>query len=104
MKNNQDVARTPGELLEDLKALIADTKTLVAESVSERSGEALAALSERLGAAQERVTELYDDAKKKVVAGAKSTDATIREYPYQALAVALGVGVIVGALLSRRSR
>jgi ElaB/YqjD/DUF883 family membrane-anchored ribosome-binding protein len=104
MKNNKDIARTPGELLEDLKALIADTKTLVAESVSERSSEALAALSERLGAAQERATELYDGAKKKVVAGAKCTDATIREHPYQSLAVALGVGIVVGALIARRSR
>lgn len=104
MKNNQDIARTPSELLEDLRTLIAETKTLVAESVSERSGQALAALSERIGAAQERVTELYGDAKEKVVAGAKCTDATIREHPYQSLAVALGAGIIVGALLARRSR
>jgi ElaB/YqjD/DUF883 family membrane-anchored ribosome-binding protein len=37
-----------------------------------------------------------------VVAGARCTDATIREHPYQSLALALGVGVIAGALLSRR--
>ena len=104
MKNNKDIARTPGELLEDLRTLVADTKTMLADSVSERSSEAFAALSDRFGAAQERATELYDGAKKKVVAGAKCTDATIREHPYQSLAVALGVGVIVGALIVRRSR
>ena len=102
MKNNKDIARTPSELLDDLRNLVADTKTMVADSVTEHSGEAFSALSERFGAAQERVTELYDGARKKVVAGAKCTDATIREYPYQSLAVALGVGVIVGALISRR--
>ena len=102
MKNNIDTARTSSELLDDLRTLVAETKTMLADSVSERSGEALAALSERFGAAQERVTELYDGARKKVVAGAKCTDATIREYPYQSIAVALGVGVIVGAIIARR--
>ena len=102
MKNNNVTTRTSSELLDDLRTLVAETKTMLADSVSERSGEALAALSERLGAAQERVTELYDGARKKVVAGAKCTDATIREYPYQSIAVALGVGVIVGAIIARR--
>ena len=104
MKNNKDIVRTPSELIDELKTLVADTKTMVADAVTERSSEVLEGLSERLGAAQERLTEVYDGAKKKVVAGAKCTDATIREYPYQSLAVALGVGVIVGALISSRRR
>jgi len=43
-------------------------------------------------------------AKKKVVAGAKYTDSTIRENPYRALAIAAGVGLLVGVLLGRRSQ
>ena len=48
--------------------------------------------------------ELYDGAKKKVVAGAKYTDTAIRENPYQALAIALGVGVLIGVLVGRRTK
>jgi ElaB/YqjD/DUF883 family membrane-anchored ribosome-binding protein len=53
---------------------------------------------------QERITDFYATAKKRVVAGAKYTDTTIRENPYQALAVAAGLGLLVGVLLGRRSR
>ncbi|MBL9200173.1 MAG: DUF883 family protein, partial [Opitutaceae bacterium] len=35
---------------------------------------------------------------------AKCTDSAIREHPYQALAIALGAGLLVGVLLGRRSR
>ena len=45
--------------------------------------------------------ETYSQARRKVVAGARATDETIRSYPYASLAVALGVGVLVGAALSR---
>ena len=55
-------------------------------------------------AAQERFADIYEGAKKKVVAGAKYTAATIRENPYQSLAIALGVGVVLGVLIGRRTK
>ena len=60
-------------------------------------------LRSRYEAMHERLSDCYDGAKKKVVAGAKYTDTTIRENPYQAMAVAAGVGLLVGVLLGRRS-
>jgi ElaB/YqjD/DUF883 family membrane-anchored ribosome-binding protein len=72
--------------------------------VSEHSAEAMGGLRARLSAAQERFADLYDGAKKQVVAGAKYTDTTIRANPYQAIAVALGVGVLLGVLVGRRSK
>ncbi len=104
MKNNRTNTRTSAELLDDLRLLVADTKSLVANSVADHSEDALAALGERYEAAHERFTELYDGAREKVVAGAKSTDASIRAHPYQAVAIALGVGVLIGAVFSRRGR
>lgn len=104
MKNNQPSPRTSGELLEDLRLLVADTKTLIANNVAEHSDSALAALSDRYEAAQQRLAELYDGAREKIVAGAKSTDASIRDHPYKALVIALGAGVVLGALLVRPSR
>jgi ElaB/YqjD/DUF883 family membrane-anchored ribosome-binding protein len=47
------------------------------------------------------LTEAYGKARKSVVAGARYTDETIRTHPYQSLAIALGVGVLVGALIRR---
>ncbi len=103
MKNHSDTAQTPKELLSQLQALVVEAETLMTGSVSEQAGETLTDLRERFGTAQERLAELYAGAKKKVVAGAKFTDATIRENPYQSLVVALGVGVLAGMLIGRRS-
>ena len=38
----------------------------------------------------------------RAIAGAKATDQVIRENPYKALGIALGVGAIIGYLLRRR--
>jgi len=37
------------------------------------------------------------------VAGAKAADEAVHEHPYQAIAIGVGVGAIVGFLLARRS-
>jgi ElaB/YqjD/DUF883 family membrane-anchored ribosome-binding protein len=104
MKNNLEHAHTPKDLLTELQALVAEAEGMLTDSVSEHSTEALGHLRARFGAAQERFSHLYEGAKKKVVAGAKYTDTTIRENPYQSLAVALGVGVVLGVLIGRRSK
>jgi len=104
MKNNQDTAHTPKELLTELQALVAEAETMMASSLTEHASEAVGNLRARFDAAQERMGELYDTAKKKVVAGAKCTDTAIRENPYQSIAIALGVGVLVGVLIGRRSK
>lgn len=103
MKNNQPTT-TAKDLLHDLQALVVEAESLMADSLSEHSGEALDNLRERFGAAQERLADVYQGAKKKVVAGAQYTDTAIRENPYQSLAIAAGVGVLVGVLLGRRSK
>jgi ElaB/YqjD/DUF883 family membrane-anchored ribosome-binding protein len=104
MKNNQDTAHTPHELLVELQALVTEAETLLADSGSEHSADALGSLRARFGAAREQFADLYEGARKKVAAGAKSTDKAIRENPYQALALALGVGVLVGVLVGRRGK
>lgn len=104
MKNNIDTVHTPKELLTELQALVAEAETMMADSLTEQSAEAIESLRARFVAAQDRFIDLCDGAKKKVVAGAKYTDTTIRENPYQALAIAAGVGLLVGVLLGRRSQ
>ncbi len=104
MQNNPDTTRTPKELLNELHALVAEAETMLVGSVSEHSAEALGHLRARFTAAQERFNAACVVAKKNVVAGARYTDATIRENPYQALAIAAGIGLLVGALVGRRSK
>jgi ElaB/YqjD/DUF883 family membrane-anchored ribosome-binding protein len=40
-------------------------------------------------------------AQEKVVAGAKATDRTIRENPYQSIGIAFGIGLFLGYLIKR---
>jgi ElaB/YqjD/DUF883 family membrane-anchored ribosome-binding protein len=104
MKTDPEAAHRPKELLAELKSLVMEAETLIAGSVTEHSSDAIEALRARFTAAQERFAEVCASAKKDVVAGAKCTDAAIRANPYQSLAIAAGIGLLLGVLLGRRSR
>jgi ElaB/YqjD/DUF883 family membrane-anchored ribosome-binding protein len=104
MKNNQTTTHLPKELLAELQSLVAEAQTMMSDSGSDPAAETIESLRARFGAAQQRMGEMYAVARKRVVAGAKCTDTAIRENPYQSLAVAIGVGLLVGVLLGRRSK
>ena len=97
--------QTPEEVLNELRGLVAEAQRMLRES--SRGGcdcdLNLASLRERFESAQERCAELCTDAKQRVIAGAKTTDAAIRENPYASLAIAAGVGLLAGVFLGRRS-
>ena len=96
-------APTPKELLAELQALVQEAEKLMGDSLSEHTEDAVSDLRQRLNAAQEKMGAFYDEAKTKVQAGAKCTDAAIRANPYQSLAIAVGVALLAGLLLGRRS-
>jgi len=104
MKNNNDTAQTPKELLDELQTLVTEAEAMIAGSGTEHSSDAFDSLRSRFGAAQERFTDAYAGARKKVIAGAKYTDETIRANPYQSLAIAAGIGLLIGVLAGRRSQ
>jgi ElaB/YqjD/DUF883 family membrane-anchored ribosome-binding protein len=93
---------TPTELASELRALLAEAEKILGDNAATSSHVAVAGLQERLEAAQEQLRELCTTTKQKVVSGAKQVDHCIRTHPYQSLAVALGVGVLVGVLTGRR--
>ena len=66
------------------------------------AGEKVVAARKRLAAALERAKEIAGCVRDKAVAGAKVADQTIRENPYQAIAIGVGVGAILGYLAARR--
>lgn len=96
-------AQTPQDLLDELRALVADAEQMVSSGVTEKYDDTISALRSRFEGARDRFTNLYSSVRQKVVTGAKSTDATIRANPYQSLAIALGAGLIAGLLLRRRN-
>ena len=81
-------------LAEDARALMAATADVAGEKVSEAR--------KRLAAALESAKEIAGNVRDQAVAGAKVADETVREHPYQAIAIGVGVGAIFGYLIARR--
>ena len=83
-----------GQLAEDAQALMAATADVAGEKVGEAR--------KRLAAALERAKEIAGRVRDKTVHAAKATDEAVHEHPYQAMAIALGVGALIGFLVARR--
>ncbi|HZP59863.1 MAG TPA: hypothetical protein VFB27_06020 [Opitutaceae bacterium] len=103
MKRNnrsETLADTPEQLLETLRQLVAETEQLL----SDASGPAMDKVEDirsRISDASESLQEFYGSARQRLIAGARRTDETIREHPYESLAVSLGLGLLLGVLLRR---
>ena len=93
-KQTQATSTYVEQLAEEARALIAATADVAGEKVGEAR--------KRLAAALERGKELYGRVREKAVEGAKAADEAVHEHPYQAIAIALGVGAILGYLFARR--
>ena len=99
MKNPKEPAPTSKELLGELQALVAEAEAMMVSSLSEHSAEAFSGLRERFNNVRERFGDAYTEARERVIAGAKYTDETIRANPYRSLALAAGVGLLIGVLV-----
>jgi ElaB/YqjD/DUF883 family membrane-anchored ribosome-binding protein len=105
MKRSTDTSTSsPEELVSHLRGLLEEAEKLVGDSAGEYASGKMEEIQERLHAAQERMQEMYGVARDKVAYGARQADRTIRSHPYESLAVALGVGVLLGAFLRRNNR
>jgi ElaB/YqjD/DUF883 family membrane-anchored ribosome-binding protein len=83
-----------GTLAEDAHALMSATADVAGEKVGEAR--------KRLAAALESGKEIYGRVQAKAVDCAKATDEVLHDHPYQAMGIALGVGALIGYLVSRR--
>ena len=93
-KETQAISHDVSQLAEDARALMAATADVAGEKVGEAR--------KRLAAALESGKEIYGRVKEKAVAGAKVADETVRANPYQAIAIGVGVGALIGYLVARR--
>lgn len=104
MKTQSEIAtQTPEDILNELRALVVEAEKILGNDTSgPRTAGTVDALHERLEAAQARLAQFYEGARRKVASGVKYTDETIRTHPYQSLAIAVGAGLLAGVLLGRR--
>lgn len=102
MKARTENTSSSEQLLENLRSLIAEAEAAIGGDLAEKSQETLADLRERLQSGLDSLNGYYSQAKRQVAEGARRTDETIRAHPYESLAVALGVGVLIGALVRRQ--
>jgi ElaB/YqjD/DUF883 family membrane-anchored ribosome-binding protein len=82
------------EILDDAQALLSATADVAGEKVADARN--------RLNSAIARGKETWGKVREHTVAGAKVTDQAIRDNPYVAVGIAVGVGAILGYLLGRR--
>ena len=90
----QSIHDDMGQLADDARALMAATADVAGEKVGEAR--------KRLAAALERGKEIYGSVREKAVEGAKAADQAVHEHPYQAVAVGVAVGAVIGFLIARR--
>jgi ElaB/YqjD/DUF883 family membrane-anchored ribosome-binding protein len=89
------------KLVQDLKAVVRDGEELLRVGARDLSQRSVAA-RERLSSALESAKATQRKLQSQAISQAKAADRVIRDYPYQALGAALGVGLIFGILMGRR--
>ena len=101
MKNTNSMNKQTQTISNDMDQLAEDASALVA-ATADVAGEKVAEARKRLAAALERGKEIYGRVRQRAVEGARVADEAMHEHPYQAIAIGLGVGALVGYLVSRR--
>jgi ElaB/YqjD/DUF883 family membrane-anchored ribosome-binding protein len=101
MSTKRTSLETPEQLVDHLRSLIAEAEKALSSSFTENAEERLSSLRERLGDLKEKVQDGVTFAREKIVTGAKQADSTIRDHPYESLAIALGIGLLLGIFLRR---
>jgi ElaB/YqjD/DUF883 family membrane-anchored ribosome-binding protein len=83
-----------GTLAEDARALMTATADVAGEKVADAR--------KRVADALESAKEIAGRVRDQAVDYAKAADEAVHEHPYKAIGIALGVGALLGYLLSRR--
>ena len=93
-KNTQAVRDDVNVLAEDARALMAATANVAEEQVVQAR--------QRLATALKRGQNVYERVRDEAVAELEATNQTVHQYPYPAIGLAFGVGVLLGCLASGR--
>jgi len=93
------------KLMEDLRVVVADAEELLkatANQTGERIAAARAKAGESLQVAKIRLADAHATVIEKAKVAAQTTDDYVHENPWQAVGIAAAVGLLLGALISRR--
>lgn len=106
MEVTESQTRITGDKLgSDLKVVLADVETLLKQAAS-TTGQQAAELRERaaesLHRASLRLSEARTAAAEKGRKAARRTDDWVHDHPWAAVGTAVGVGFLLGLLVSRR--
>ena len=93
-KQTEAISNDMGQLADDARALMAATADVAGEKVGEAR--------KRLAAALERGKEMCGRVRDKAVEGAQAADEAVHQHPYQAIAIGVGVGALIGYLVGRQ--
>ncbi len=85
----------------DIHSLAEDARALMA-ATADVAGEKVGQARKRLAAALESAKQIGGCVRDQAIEGAKAADKTVRANPYQAIAIGVAVGAVVGYLLGRR--
>ena len=96
---------TRDQLMRDLKNVVADAETWL-RSGSSLTGEDLKAAKAKfertLVSAKDGIVAMEEAVVEKTKATVKATDEYVQENPWKAIGISAAVGVLIGALISRR--
>jgi ElaB/YqjD/DUF883 family membrane-anchored ribosome-binding protein len=92
-------------IMADLKTLAGDAEALLratADDASDQANDARARLDSVIEKIQSTYADLQERAVDKAKDVAKKTDNAVRSHPYESIAAAFGVGLLIGVLLKRK--
>jgi ElaB/YqjD/DUF883 family membrane-anchored ribosome-binding protein len=95
------VEEANAKLATDLKAVVRDAEALLMATAGQ-AGEKVAEVRQRLSSALESAKATCHNLQDKTAEAAKVTDKVIRTHPYESIGIALGVGLLIGVLVTRR--
>lgn len=93
------------KLIEDLSAVVSDAEELLkatASQTGERITAARARAEDTLRSAKVRLADAQEAMLDKAKEAAREADEYVHENPWKAAGIAAAVGVLIGALISRR--
>jgi len=88
-------------MIHDFRTIVRDGEVLLkatASDVTDKGREA----RERLAAAMGHARDSLDDLEGKIASGARAADQAVHTHPYPVIGVAFGIGLLIGALATRR--
>ncbi len=96
---------TVDDLVDDLKAVVRDAEALL-RATEGHAGEKIAEVRARaeasLESAKERLKDAGNEFGERARSAARTTDAYVRENPWTAIAIAVGIGFLIGSETRRR--